>query len=58
MFSGPEGEARLRALRMCEDCRLEVAINEAFDRHAGPQRPAPRMAEDYLALRGKTDELQ
>jgi ferredoxin len=57
MFSGSEGQARLRALMMCEDCRVEAVMNESFDPHALPPRPRPRTTEDYLAERaaGKDD---
>jgi ferredoxin len=51
MFSGNEGQARLRVLMMCEDCRVEAVVNESFDPHAMPPRPAPRTTEDYLAER-------
>jgi Fe-S-cluster-containing hydrogenase component 2 len=59
MFSGGEGQSRLRILMMCEDCRVEVVVNESFDPHAMPQRPRPRTTEDYLAERaaGKKDDL-
>lgn len=52
MFTGPAGEARVRALMMCEDCRVEVAVNQGFDPHAGPERDKPRTTEDYLRERG------
>jgi ferredoxin len=51
MFSGNEGQARLRVLMMCEDCRVETVVNESFDPHAMPPRPAPRTTDDYLAER-------
>jgi ferredoxin len=59
MFSGNEGQSRLRILMMCEDCRVEVVVNESFDPHAMPPRPRPRTTEDYLAERaaGKKDDL-
>jgi hypothetical protein len=53
MFAGPQGEARLRVLSMCEDCRVEVLVNESFDPHAGPTRPRPRTSEDYLRERAE-----
>jgi ferredoxin len=52
MFSGNEGQMRLRILTMCEDCRVEVVVQESFDPHAMP-RPAPRTTDDYLAQRAK-----
>jgi ferredoxin len=58
MFAGNGGEARLRVLMMCEDCRVEVVVGESFDPHAMPPRPRPRTTEDYLAERAKgTDEI-
>jgi ferredoxin len=51
MFSGHEGQGRVRVLMMCEDCRVEAVVNESFDPHAMPPRPRPRTAEDYLAER-------
>ena len=51
MFSGAGGEARLQALSMCEDCRVEVAVNQGFDPHAAPERDKPRTTEDYLRAR-------
>ena len=58
MFSGAAGEARTRVLMMCEDCRVEIVVNEGFDPHGAPPRPRPRTSEDYLAERTKgTDGL-
>jgi ferredoxin len=51
MFSGNEGVNRTRVLMMCEDCRVEAVVNESFDPHTVPQRPAPRTTEDYLRER-------
>lgn len=51
MFSGPAGEARLRSLTMCEDCRVEAALNQGFDPHAAPDRARPRTTEDYFRKR-------
>ncbi|MCJ2037328.1 4Fe-4S binding protein [Methylobacterium sp. J-068] len=56
MFTGPAGEARVRALMMCEDCRVEVAVNQGFDPHAGPMRDKPRTTEDYLRERTAAGE--
>lgn len=59
MFSGPAGEARLRSLTMCDDCRVEAALADGFDPHAapdraaGPERANPRTSEDYLRERAK-----
>ncbi|MFL5166059.1 MAG: 4Fe-4S binding protein [Microvirga sp.] len=58
MFSGAAGEARTRVLMMCEDCRVEIVVNEGFDPHGAPPRPRTRTSEDYLAERTKgTDGL-
>jgi ferredoxin len=51
MFSGATGQSRIRVLMMCEDCRVQVVVNESFDPHAAPQRPKVRMSEDYFAER-------
>lgn len=52
MFSGANAH-RLDIIRMCEDCRVETAINESFDPHAAPQRPPVMTTEDYLRAREK-----
>ena len=56
MFSGEAGEARVRALMMCEDCRVEVAVNQGFDPHAGAERDKPRTTEDYFRERAARGE--
>jgi ferredoxin len=56
MFSG-DGADRTRILMMCEDCRVEVVVNESFDPHAMPQRPNPRTTDDYLRERETGGEL-
>ncbi|MEO1200816.1 MAG: 4Fe-4S dicluster domain-containing protein, partial [Pseudomonadota bacterium] len=48
MFSGPDGEARLNVLTMCEDCRVEAVVNEGFDPHGENVRRV-RTAEDFVA---------
>ncbi len=53
MFSGEAGEQRIRSLMMCDDCRVEAALNQGFDPHAVP--PAkPRTTEDYLRERASS----
>jgi ferredoxin len=47
MYAG-ENARRLDAIRMCEQCRVESALNEGIDPYAGGERPRPRTAEDYL----------
>ncbi|KAB7787757.1 Iron-sulfur cluster-binding protein [Methylorubrum populi] len=57
MFSGEAGEQRIRSLMMCDDCRVEAALNQGFDPHAVP--PAkPRTTEDYLREREAAERLQ
>ncbi|WP_046866142.1 4Fe-4S binding protein [Microvirga massiliensis] len=51
MFAGAEGQDRIRVLTLCEDCRVEIVVNESFDPHAMPERPRPRTTEDYLRER-------
>ncbi|MFE1599842.1 4Fe-4S binding protein [Methylobacterium sp. ID0610] len=51
MFSGAGGEDRIRSLMMCEDCRVEAALNQGFDPHAMPERTKPRTSEDYIRER-------
>lgn len=55
MFTGPAGEERIRSLMMCEDCRVEAALNQGFDPHAMPERAKPRTTEDYLRERSGGD---
>jgi ferredoxin len=55
MFAGDLAK-RTSVLRMCEQCRVEVVVNESFDPHRGPQRPVPRTSEDYLKERQRTGE--
>ncbi len=50
MFSGPN-RARIDLIRMCEDCRVEAAVNTAIDPFAGPPRPTVRTSEDYFKAR-------
>lgn len=45
MFRDPK---RLAVLRMCEDCRVFAATDDAMDPYAGPARPITRTTEDYL----------
>jgi ferredoxin len=49
MFSGPD--SRLDVLKMCEDCRVIAATEEAFDPYAAPPRPPVRTTEDYFRER-------
>lgn len=52
MFQGRA--KRLDLLKMCEDCRGIVAIEESFDPHEAPMRPHVRTTEDYLRERDET----
>jgi ferredoxin len=49
MFQGRA--QRLDLLKMCEDCRGIVAIEESFDPHEAPMRPHVRTTDDYLRER-------
>jgi len=55
MFADP---ARLRVLRLCEDCRVFEATEGGLDPYAGPPRPLAKTSEDYLreAERAKRKE--
>jgi ferredoxin len=55
MFSGEQAK-RISVIQMCEDCRVEVVVNESFDPHAAPPRPNPRTTEDYLRERAERGE--
>ncbi len=48
MFNGPDGEARMKVLEMCEDCRVEAVVNEGFDPHSEDTRRV-RTIEDHVA---------
>lgn len=48
MYTG-EHARRLDAIKMCEQCRVEAALNEGFDPYEGAPRPRPRTADDYIA---------
>ena len=51
MFSG-ENAKRANLLLMCDDCRIEVTVNESFSPYGDvPERPRPRTTEDYLRER-------
>jgi ferredoxin len=55
MFAGDLAK-RASLIRMCEDCRVEVVVNESFDPHENRPRPAPRTTEDYLRERREKGE--
>ncbi len=55
MFSG-ENAKRIAVIKMCDDCRVEAVINESFDPHGAPERPAVRTTEDYLRARQQAGE--
>lgn len=50
MFTGANAN-RLALIRMCEDCRVEAAINMNVDPFAGPARPPARTSDDYFKER-------
>ncbi len=47
MFTGAN-TARIDLIRMCEDCRVEAAINLNLDPFAGPARPLVRTSQDDI----------
>lgn len=49
MYSG-EHARRLDAIKMCEQCRVEAALNEGFDPYEGAARPRTRTAADYISF--------
>ncbi len=51
MFKGSSTK-RLDIIKMCEDCRVSVVMQEDFDPYGAP-RPAPRTSEDYFREREK-----
>ena len=55
MFAG-ENAKRLDLVRMCDNCRVEVVMNEGFDPYEARQRPSPRTTEDYLRARETPDD--
>jgi ferredoxin len=55
MFAGDLAK-RSSLIRMCEDCRVEVVVNESFDPHENRPRPSPRTTEDYLRERAARGE--
>ena len=42
---------RLDLIKMCDDCRVAIVTEDAFDPHAGPARPRLRTTDDYLRER-------
>lgn len=55
MFSGDQAK-RISVIKMCEDCRVEVVVNESFDPHKSPPRPNVRTTDDYLRERKERGE--
>jgi ferredoxin len=55
MFTG-ENAKRIAVIKMCDDCRVEAVMNESFDPHGAPERPAVRTTEDYLRERAQAEE--
>lgn len=48
MFVGDDGEKRLRALEMCEECRVKAVVKDGFDPHAEDNRRVRTIA-DHVA---------
>ncbi len=58
MFTGANRD-RVELIKMCEDCRVEAAINMNVDPFAGAARPAAKTSEDYFREReAKARELE
>ena len=55
MFSG-EHKGRIDLIGMCEDCRVEAAVNRNVDPFAGPARPAARTSDDYFREREANEQ--
>jgi ferredoxin len=55
MYSG-ENAGRVAVLKMCDDCRVEVVVNEGFDPKAAPPRPALRTSDDYFRERERVKD--
>lgn len=55
MFAGANAK-RLDLIRMCEDCRIEVSMNESIDPYGAPARPKLRTSEDYFRERDEKAE--
>lgn len=55
MFAGGNAK-RLDLIRMCEDCRIEVSMNESLDPYGAPSRPRLRTTDDYLRERQEKEE--
>ena len=45
----PQGSARLDALKMCEDCRVNFVAEQGFETYGAP--PLLRTTDDYLRER-------
>jgi ferredoxin len=56
MYAG--SSKRLDAIRMCEDCRVAVIVEDDFDPHGAPPRPPPRTSDDYLREREEQRERE
>lgn len=52
MFTGEDGEKRLKVLELCEDCRVEAVVNEGFDPHAENTRRVRTIEDDIAAEDG------
>ena len=50
MFAGQAGEERIKALMMCDTCRVSHVLNQGFDPHTA-EGNRPRTSEDYVRAR-------
>ncbi|MGL5117499.1 MAG: 4Fe-4S binding protein, partial [Beijerinckiaceae bacterium] len=57
MFAGSNTD-RLKALRMCEDCRVGEMTKGSFDPHGAPERAPARTTDDYLREREEMERLR
>lgn len=55
MFAGQAGEERIKALMMCDTCRVSHVLTGGFDPHAA-EGNRPKTSEDYLRARQGTPQ--
>jgi ferredoxin len=51
-----DSKARLDAIKMCADCRVQVMVDHRFDPFAAAPRPPIRTTEDYLREREQRND--
>ncbi|TNC12141.1 4Fe-4S dicluster domain-containing protein [Methylobacterium terricola] len=55
MFAGQAGEQRIKALMMCDTCRVSHVLTQGFDPHAAEEN-RPKTSEDYIRARQGTPQ--